>query len=67
MVVDLAPNKMSRLNPVAVEGQAIRTLQLYPMLAKPTTVTLTTPGFTLSTHGSRTETADCNNVLAVTA
>lgn len=67
VVVELVPNRMSRLNPLAVEGQAIRTLQRYPMLAKPTTVTLKTPGTTLSAHVSRTETADCNTVLAVTA
>ena len=67
VVVESAPNEMSRREPTAVEDQEKRTSQRYLMLAKPTTVTLKTPGTTLSAHVSRTETADCNTVLAVTA
>jgi hypothetical protein len=67
VVVEVAPNRMSRLDPAAVEGQAIRALQRYPMLARLTTVTLTTPATLLSAYVSSTETADCNTVLTVTA
>jgi hypothetical protein len=55
VVVESAPNRMSRRDPAAVEDQEKRTLQRYPMLAKPTTLTLTTPGTTSSAHVTRTE------------
>jgi hypothetical protein len=58
---------MSRLDLAAVEGQAIRELQRYPMLARLATVTHTTPATLLSAHVTSTETADCNTAFAVTA